>query len=250
MGPALALLLVVVPHTTSGTDNDAHVAAARSFYAAVAAVHVEADVRVTKDGVSGLGTFQYWADGEKYRVNCTMPADRLGIMSDVQVAFDGRQFQLYHAAADVLSLFEGDRPTIPTAVPNPFFLPVDYLSKDSDACPACQLKLQNLRAPFAALPTRTREQARLSPRLAEDKIEWLNEAGAVNTVIQFDRPLDRGFPRRIVLQDRDPGGRVSAEIEYRISVIETNVPIAPSVFTIPRETALHVVGEDGVLQRP
>lgn len=221
------------------------------YFAALASVHMEADVRIAKGGVSGTGTFQFWADGDKYRINCSTPSKRLGLMSDLQIAFDGGRFQFYHADAEVLSLLDGDRPTVPTAVPNPFFLPADYLSRDSDSCPGCQLKLRDFRE---RRPTRAAERVRggvrLTARVTEDTIEWISDDAVVFTVIHFDYPVGANFPHRILVRDQDGAGAVLMEVEYSIRLLETNHPIDPALFTIPRETALYVAGEDGVLQRP
>src|ERR671938_95935 len=63
----------------------------RSKYAAINSVHLLADAKITLYGVNGTGTFEYWAEGDRYKIKCRTDK-HLGFKTDMDVSYDGRRF--------------------------------------------------------------------------------------------------------------------------------------------------------------
>jgi hypothetical protein len=70
---------------------------------------------------------------------------RLQLASNVDAAFDRERFQLALLESSVLSVSGQDSRALATPIPNPFFLPAQFLILDDDLCPACALHLADAR---------------------------------------------------------------------------------------------------------
>ncbi len=99
---------------------------------------------VAQPETAGSGSFEYWADGKKFRISSKSDAS-LPFMQDMDWAFNGQSLQILDQGMKLLSIRRGDLSAIPTALPNPFFFAVEFLSRQGDACPGCTLKLEDLR---------------------------------------------------------------------------------------------------------
>jgi hypothetical protein len=238
MPPRLSLaslvLLVVAAGPSTGQDD---VGIDRSFYANIYSVHMRADLVIERGGVKTIGSYEYWADGDKYRINCAT-GGAPGLMGDVQYAYDGSQFQFLNSEADALSYQTGDVERLPTAVPNPFFLPVDYLNPDQDSCPGCVLRLRHLRGEPRAFQSKI-DASDLTLRTRPGAIEWLRRDGTTFSTIGLAIER-RGFPHRIVLTDFDERATKIAEVQAVIRELAINEEVDPAVFRLPTDAASSV----------
>jgi hypothetical protein len=115
-------------------------------FSATTKTYLGENVSIERAEIVGSGSYDYHADFDKYRVDCSTES-RLNLAEDALVAFDGRQFQYLSRSMSLLSL-QTERPqSLPTALPNPLFLPVDFSTTDQDDCPGCQLDLVNVADP-------------------------------------------------------------------------------------------------------
>jgi hypothetical protein len=233
----IAILSIILPAAITGEDMP------RSWrlYDAVASVHMQAEVTIAQKGMVGKGSFEYWAEGSKYRIKCQMDP-QLGLMSDVDYAFDGENFQFLLHDADTLSIKAGDSRELPSAVPNPFFLPVSYLDPDDDDCRTCALKLRDVKENPRVYRSRSKGGVPVTLRASDTGIEWLRKDGSVFISISYDRPVDEGFPRRIGLAAFQ-GSLKLTEAEFLIRVLEINTAIPPETYQIPTDVAARVWDE-------
>src|SRR6185295_3065943 len=93
----------------------------------------------------GSGALEYWADDNRYRTSCRTDP-QLGLLSDIDMSYDGGKFYYLDHKGGMLSLRTQDEEKSFTALPNPFFLPVDFFSNDTDECALCKLKLKDFKA--------------------------------------------------------------------------------------------------------
>src|SRR6266567_8813613 len=98
------------------------------------------------DQVRGTGEFEFWAAADRYRVRC-VTSRQLGLASDLEIAFDGDRWQMFEHEHGLLALKKGDNPMMVLALPNPLFLPLDFLSLQTDTCPICAVRLTDLQDP-------------------------------------------------------------------------------------------------------
>lgn len=232
------LAILLLPVVTAGED----LPRGWALYDAVASVHMRAEVTISQKGVVGKASYEYWAEGDKYRIKCASDPS-LGLMSDVEYAFNGEYFQFLLRDADTLVIRPEDSKQLPTAIPNPFFLPVNYLDPDDDACPTCALKLRAVKESPKIYRARTKGALPIALRTSDSAIEWLRKDGSIFMSISFDNPLDQGFPRRIALEAFDAQSQRMTQAEFLIRVLEINAAIAPDVFDIPTESASRVWDE-------
>ena len=132
--------------------------ALRQKYAAVKTVHFAADAKIAIYGNNfraGAGTYEYWAEGKRYRIKCRTD-EHLQFRTDLDVAFDGKHFYFFDRRSGVLSYRQRDELRNQTALPNPFFLPVDYLSSDDDECAFCAMHLPDFKFEHARWDDRAR----------------------------------------------------------------------------------------------
>lgn len=246
-------------------------------------VHGEEGSDATGEPVIGAGTIYYWAQGESYRVR-TEADDRLGILGDLDIAFDGDRFQTFRPNSKILTLKAGDVLTIPV-LPNPFYLPLDFLSPEADDCPFCKLRLRDLANPetwrkaevrhaFAQAHTPEAAEAILAeipaaelggqPFLRRVRIGIGETAGRVQAIerVTADGKLLAGMmmssyttyrgpgvradlPAVVDLFEYDPeSGNLLTETRFIVRTLELNRPIEETVFRIDLELATYVWDED------
>lgn len=138
-------LLAETPVARAGT-----LAQLRELYSQLGAVHFRASVEVSirnplyeghATPLHGFGHFEYWEDNGKFRSQAWIDP-RLGLMDNLEFAYDGSRYQMFDFDQGVLAVEEpqflmGDFQKVPTAVPNPFYLPIKFLGPGDDACPGC-----------------------------------------------------------------------------------------------------------------
>jgi hypothetical protein len=241
-------------------------------YSKIQTVHVVSKASVAReleDGrkVSGVLSFEYWADRQgRYRVRC-FSDPVLGLLHDHDIAYDGSDWQLLNIAESMLVFQRGDTAQMPAACPNPLFLPLEFLNPDSDSCPGCSLKLTDLRAgsrqdlvfskTLSSAPAgsvrleggvvggkpRTYDVTftRVDGALVPTSIKQLDSEGRVQ--LEIDAHETRVFPAvgPIPIQitahgsDAVDGATTTMVGSWKIDELEINRPIDPSIFTLNQE---------------
>ena len=137
----LALASGVVPaHAEEGLGQ------LSSFLASlneVSSIHLEADavLRLSMDGVTrgGSGSFAYWEQGDWFRVQCET-SDHLKLLGDIEWGYDGEQSRVWFKSEDLIADNTSVDQMAPTALPNPFFLPLRFLF-EQEVCEGCRESL-------------------------------------------------------------------------------------------------------------
>ncbi|MFN2453834.1 MAG: hypothetical protein ABR577_06395 [Pyrinomonadaceae bacterium] len=259
----------------------------RAKYASINSVHLTADANIALFGSNfraGTGTFEYWAEGNRYRIKCHTDK-HLGFKTDLDISYDGKRFCFFDRGSGILSYRQKDDLRSQIALPNPLFLPVDYLSIDDDECPLCVLRLSDVKSQSSRWNSRAtalevRSQRRdvntgdlisdlempggkingqpfkLRVRLAgpsEDdarpaQIERVAPDGRIMASIAFNESMQNSsiqLPRRISINAFDDKGNPALRLEYTVKTIEVNQPIDDSTFIISSDDAEGVWDSDG-----
>lgn len=125
----------------------------RLAYADVTSVDMQSEVsiKIFRDGgvVSGDAVIRYLAKGDKYKCEVTIPEilAKAGLMRSLTLSWNGRRYYMLDPEADVISFQSQETRHLASALPNPFFLPVEFLSSNDDDCVNCPLRLQDLKRP-------------------------------------------------------------------------------------------------------
>jgi hypothetical protein len=126
----------------------------RNEYANVKTIEMEADAKIdiikTRSIVSGTGRIRYAAKDNKYKYACTV-SDNLvneGLMRNIEVLFNGEKFYFYDSESKIVSYQAAEEVRLPAALPNPFFLPIEFLSNDDDNCEGCKMRLVDVSRPI------------------------------------------------------------------------------------------------------
>lgn len=161
----------------------------REQYAAIKSVQFEADVEIRLiDGQSmtvGEGDISYSAKDNKYKyvTSVTQNLSDAGLNRDAEVLFDGTKYYFYDKESRIVSYQLSEEVRIPNSIPNPFFLPLDFLSNDDDSCENCKMRLQDVKQPIR-WPKRGSTTTQLSSENANGIIHSLVEmsGGTFNDV--------------------------------------------------------------------
>ena len=119
-------------------------------YSNVKSIEMEADVQIEilkKDGtVSGTGKVKYIAKNNQYKYIAYVSENiqKEGFMRDLDVIYDGKKYFMFDHQSKILSYQQNEDLKMPSALPNPFFLPIEFFSRDDDSCPNCKLRLQDI----------------------------------------------------------------------------------------------------------
>jgi hypothetical protein len=130
----------------------------------ITSVQMNAKARVTifrdADPITGVAEIHYKAAGEKFRDDVVVPAEleKLGLMRSLSIGWDGEKHYLWDPSGDVLSISKEPQMNDPTAIPNPVFLPLEFLNVRGTGCPGCRIRLSDL-ADHALLLTRIEQGA-------------------------------------------------------------------------------------------
>jgi len=260
----------------------------RERYSAIKSVRLAADVKIAiygKDFRAGVGTYEYWAEGDRYRVK-SRTDKHLGLKTDFDVAYNGKRFYLLDHRQKVLSYRQNDAPRTTVALPNPLFLPVDYLSNDDDECALCALRLSDFKTENARSSNRVKSLTVKDERRDDGaggivrelempggktnrqpfhlSVRALELSDSQTRVLQINRVAANGkalsslsfadftpgallgeFPRSISVKAFDDDGNLALQAEFTIKVLEVNGTIENNVFTIGFDEAETVRDSDG-----
>jgi len=171
-----------------------------------------------------------------------------------------------------LSYRKQDEPKSHVALPNPFFLPLDFLSNNDDGCRACELRLRDLKSQSTtwknrsnALEVKSQRQSngksstltalempggvigrrpyKLRLLLSQDpeetyhvaQIDRVGTDGSSLTTIMFDNFTDTAigkFPRTISVEAFDESGQPMMQMTYSLTSLEFNQPTYRSMFSV------------------
>ncbi len=164
----------------------------------------------------GTGEFEFWAEADRYRVRCvTSPA--LGLASDRDIAFDGSRVQSFDRESGLLTIKKGADAQMTVALPNPLFLPLEFLNPGADPCPFCATRLVDLQDP--GFWSRRTKAAR--PFDSARAVDSLTSDG-------------KGLPKGLQQYDVDGAVLLGARLSYRVvlgSVLGRIVPLRITRFS-------------------
>jgi len=185
---------------------------------------MEASAMVIREdtGKTGRGQVYFAAEQDgRYRLRVTTDA-HLEMAPDLETSFDGRDTNLFLPQEKILSLHRNEEvDAAATAIPNPLFLPLLFLSPESDACPACSLTLREA--------------------IATDLAERLAGARAVRTTAGGAQLFLTG--RR--LRGRDSYFVAELDAAGHLAKVEERLPSGNTVLTVILDTYRPVPGVAG-----
>jgi len=283
---------------SAAQPNAEFLRALQQLYASVHSVHLRAAVEVSirlplyeghRTPLHGYGYYEHWEEAGLFRTRAWVDP-RLGLVENLEHAFDGTNYQLHMLdtntlAVEVPQFLMAELQAVPTAIPNPFYLPTAFLAPSDDACPRCQPTLKYLHSEStwaeklalmgqstAAAPRvygGTRENKAYSfellPQAAGrrpariERLDRLDEQGQLTQSIRFSDFAavkgelgTYGFPRRITVFSIDPrlppGEDVTVITDYTVEFIEFNGHLDSTLFTLsPDQKSAHWI--EGELQR-
>lgn len=257
----------------------------RRKYAAIGSVHIIADAKITiygEDSRVGFGTFEYWAQGDKYRIKCRTDP-KLELNTDLDFGYNGERFHFFDQRAGTLSYGSTDDFRSHAALPNPLFLPVDYLSNDDDDCRLCKLRLSDTksdkgrwstRAPALEVKAKRHDgssvvtdvempggkmkgrpfklRIRMEGPDEENakplQIDRVGPEGQVLVTISFNNFMENKslpLPRDIVITVFNDKGGLALQLEYAVKLLELNKRLDNETFIISFDDAEAVWDSDG-----
>lgn len=279
--------LYSIPPNQTKTNYTEKLEEMRQRYAAIRSVHMVADAQITLYGENfriGKGSYEYWAEGDRYKIKCHSDK-HLEFLPDVDIAYDGSQFYHLDRASRILSYQQQDISKTIGALPNPLFLPVNFLSIEDDDCPFCGLRMTDFKSQSArwydrAARVETRSQ-RKEPssgdnltdlempggtkakravkmhlrvtetgdgRLRTTRIDEVSPDGKVLTSLTFDNFFATAlgeFPRTINLEVFDEKSNILVRMIYFVRTLEIDQSLEKKMFTISFEEAETVWDSDG-----
>ncbi len=141
--------------STSG--NNGYVTALekmRDAYSTIKTVELEADVTIEiikpTSNVTGTGKVRYIAQDNKYKYvsEISENLENEGLMRNVDILYDGTKFYFYDRESKIVSFQSSEETRLPNALPNPLFLPIEFLSNDDDSCEGCKMRLYDIKMPL------------------------------------------------------------------------------------------------------
>ncbi len=230
-------------------------------FSRIASVHLEAKAIIqleTPEGArTGRGSFSYWEQGNRFRIRCETD-DNLGLMGDIQWSYDGEKSLLWLLESNTVTKNTSLDQEAPTALPNPFFLPVGFLF-DANACPTCRASLDQVvqaRDRWEAhvvqdgmtLRLETEESTDGSPRLVElvELDEPMAHMWVPGTITQtlpdqdsrvivrlssYESTDDFIFPRSITVTTWASNEDAILRMELLITELEIDRPLPEESFT-------------------
>ncbi len=107
-------------------------------------------IRIFREGktISGDAVIRYIAKGDKYRYEVSIPENlaKEGLMPSSVFAWNGKRFYNFDIPDQLISFQSEESKHLPS-LPNPFFIPLEFLSPSDDECINCKLRLQDLKSP-------------------------------------------------------------------------------------------------------
>jgi hypothetical protein len=276
------VLLLLAGSSVPGVAETTPLDALRARYSRIRSIHFVARAHPwvaeeKKPTASGMIAFEYWADGDRYRMKCHSDPG-LGLTRDMEVAFDGTYWQMLDVPASTIHFQRQESQQVPIACPNPLFLALDFLSPDTEECPACGIRLRDLsdggrwesmklEEPKTMSGSKTTEYrittrsvggprksysielGRESGVIVVSSLRRLYESGRkeVELVVDEFRTLDPRvgpLPVRMRMKSFDESGKTTMAGPWRIDTIEVNQPIDDDVFTLDWKSAKAVWDSD------
>lgn len=272
--------------TTQTTNYVERLEELRQKYAAIKSVHIVADAQIILYGQNfrvGAGSYEYWAEGDRYKIKCHSDK-HLGLLPDVDLAYDGSRFYHLDRASGILSYQRHDISKTFGALPNPLFMPVNFLSIEDDDCPFCALRLGDLKSANTRwyerasrleakaqakdqitgqslteveMPggTKAKRQFKIRMRMAgasegEGRATLIDQVGLDGKLLSsttFDnfQPTAMGeFPRAMKLEVFDEKSNILIQMVYSVKTLEIDQPLEKSVFAISFDEAETVWDSD------
>lgn len=245
-----------------------------SRYAAIRSVHLKSTATVTRRTstgrvVTGSMKFEYWADSNGYRANCSSDP-QLELVEDMELARNGTTWQLLQPEKNQLGVSTDAKHPSPLACPNPLFVLVEFMGDGRPGCESCSVELKDLAEPAPkAVAVGTDEYlvgdhsngqprrfkltvARFRGEAVPASLERLypSRRKAVQFVASGFRATEVGpVPNTIVgkaYEDRDGSPQIDT-LEYSIREIEVNRPIDERLFALDSNAAMYVFDIDAGL---
>lgn len=268
------------------TDDRDKLENLRRPYAAIKSVHIKAEAQIALYGDNfrvGKGSYEYWAEANRYKVKCHTD-ERLGLLPDVDLAYNGQRFFHLDRGSGLLVYKNQDIAATIGALPNPLFMPVNFLSPEDDNCRFCALRMIDFKSQIARwseraalakvksqqkdpatgytlteieLPGGTKAKRRLNVnvlisegpegQMRPTRIAEISSDGKLVTSITFDdfMPTALGqFPRIVVFEGYDDKSNLLIRMTYSIKTLELDQHIDDDVFAISFAEAQKVWDND------
>lgn len=283
-----------ISQTKSGfSGNDKHFQALDKFrkdFASIETVHFLATAQISlnagSEQITGEGQIEYWAQGNRYRINCKISDNlkKAGLVRNLDMAFDGNRFYFLDYQSEILSFGQQEPSYSILALPNPFFLPLDFISSDDDNCENCRLKLSDIKNPPAIWAERSKSITEISSatisgkkmseirmpggKLQQKQYEFrIKLAGNTEensypkqidkvaldgkklvslTFSDFTQPANNSLkiPKLISIDAFDESGKAAMKTVFTFREIEINQPIKESHFQISPSEAKQLWDSD------
>lgn len=277
----LVLGLLATPATAAEADP---LSSFLDQFTTVSSVHLEAEVVIsieTPEGpVLGTGAFSFWEQGDMFRIRSETEGIP-GLMKDVEWAYDGEESLLWLLESNTLTENTSLTQEAPTALPNPFFLPVEFLSR-RQVCPTCRASLDDIvqerpllnvirRSPATSAGSSIGEagepltslvvaKGETGPRytvdLAQRQGMWAPatirhthaETGEEMLVrlADYERAHSLVFPRTLTVETRHPATGASATVTFTIKTLEIDDSLSPETFRIRGNETTNVLRQEEV----
>jgi hypothetical protein len=258
----------------------------RQRLARLRSIHMQASARIEIYGdnpKSGTGSYEYWAAGKLYKIRCHTDPE-LGFAPDIDMAYDGKRFYFLDRGSAMLSYRQLDEAKSPVALPNPLFLPLDFLSDDDDDCLFCALRLPDLASQSERWRLRQEGLAvkstgkntingltetelempggvldkrafKLRVRMLEGldgtarplRIDRVGADGKLLTSLTFDDFAESGlanWPRSMTVEGFDESSNLMMRLSYSVKLLDVDQRIEPGTFAIGLDEAEGVWDSD------
>lgn len=249
MKSLLRLSLFLVSAVLSAAPvPDGLAAEVRARYSRMTTVHLRAAgaVSLTSPGgatKSSVVRYEYFASGNRYRVRSISEPVIDALSRDIEVAYDGDEWQGFLPFSSELDVSRSEARKLPIPHPNPLFLPVAFLSPKNpghmsladlaDAVPGdASYEVTAAEIGGARVPARIRHFA----------------GGVEDLEIVSDNFVKRDpvgpVPLHVVVTGFGPDGTSLLRLDYTIELLEIGKPLPPGVFRIDPSIARTVYDAD------
>ncbi len=226
------------------------------------------------------GSFYYWADGDRYRVDSDMDPDNFPAMA-AKIAYDGNRLQLLHMPSALMTVSWVDNNSLMPQLPNPLFELLQFRYVLSDESKHLRIRLKDIKAD--AVPAQFWNVAWTNVELDGLKLDKAEFPGGVmegksyshhvytapekhDQPVRIDRVGEEGiyttttfehytkvasasgvmhWPMSIEMKAYDTStGKTAGEMSFLIQKLELDNPIANEKFDIRSDTVVQRVWDD------
>lgn len=198
---------------------------------------------------AGSVTYSYLERGDRFRIRCET-TKALGLLQDFEWGYDGIESLVWLLDMNVIATNTSLDRLAPTAMPNPFFLPVSFLFSN-EACHGCRESLDEAIQARAVMRQTVSSDGTItvtSPRFIRgyEVRSRREQAMSVPEVISFD--MGSGtitvelaeykqsgvllWPTRISVRTVDHTSSAIARLELLITKLEVNGELPDAMFRI------------------